>query len=234
MTNQKTIQWNAQRTRSLLNKKFGVPHTLATIKHFQSVLYRLNFAADRINRAKHELDNEIKTVAELDDLHAIMFSASELSGDFDNSMYVINRELIAAVHDIHCIPDCLAQGLAMSAKVSTLTKEYANGVVKYFKKNNIPLTKGLEKITTSQAFLHLREISNKSKHSAIISSPLSASNVSFTNGIPDHKIIFDSLNGFPRVNAVPFMESLIDFTVENLKTVGEEVDTYLEGLPDAA
>lgn len=225
----KTIEWNAKRTRALLDAKYGSLYTLEVIKHFRSVVQRLNFAADRISAAKSFISSDIAAIADLDELGFAMFGASELQDDFNDALYKIQRELAGALHDIHCTLDCLVKGIAKTAKLDVTSKslKYSVQIRDHLINQGIPLSQAITAISQNPSFRHLSELSNESKHSAVISAPISLSAAGY-------KIIFDPLAAYPSVEAFSFLQSVMDLVVAQLKVAGEEVNQYLEALPDAA
>ena len=225
----KTIDWDSRRTRALLETKFGISYTLVVIKHFGAVVQRLNFASDRIASARTFLSTDIAALADLDELGFAMFGASELQDDFNDALYKIRRELVGALHDIHCTLDCLAKGVAKIAKMDLDSRslKYSWQIRDQLIAKGIPLSRAITGISQDPAFKHLSELSNESKHSAVIPAPLSLS-------ADEYKIVFDPLAQYARVEAFTFLESVIDLVIGQLKVAGEEINQYLETLPDAA
>ncbi len=225
----KTIEWDSRRTRALLEAKFGVSYTLVVIRHFWAVVQRLNFASDRIASARTFLSTDIAAIADLDELGFAMFGASELQDDFNDALYNIRRELVGALHDIHCTLDCLAKGVAKIAKKDLHSRplRYSWQIRDQLITQGIPLSQAITSISQDPVFKHLSELSNESKHSAVISAPLSLS-------ADDYKIVFDPVAPFPCVEAFTFLESAIDLVIGQLKVAGEEINQYLEALPNAA
>jgi hypothetical protein len=225
----KTIEWDSRRTRALLEAKFGVSYTLAVIKHFWAVAERLNFASDRIASARTFLSNDIAALADIDELGSAMFGASELQDDFNDALYKIRRELVGALHDIHCTLDCLSKGIAKIASLDLDSRSlrYSSQIRNQLIAQGIPLSQAITGISQDPAFKHLSQLNNESKHSAVISVPLLLS-------ADEYGIVFEPLVPYPRVDAFKFLESVIDLVIGQLKVAGEEINQYLESLPNAA
>lgn len=223
----RTIEWEARKTKWLLEQKFGTSHMLDTIKHFQSVFQRLCFASERLESARGAFSSGIKRLADQGELESAMFGFSEMTSDLNIARHHIHRELVGALHDLHCTHDCLAKGIAKTANLDTQELNSTKKIYNHLKKVASPLAQVIDSIFESPKFKHLTYLSNESKHSSVVPAPIFVS-------ATEYKINFAAAEGYPSVEAFSFLESVIDLLIAQLKVAGEEINQYLEAQPDAA
>jgi hypothetical protein len=186
------MKWDFEKTRNLVEKKYGLNQLLLIRPHLNSIYDRMYFASYHFNEYKKILRENLDAKLTDSNIVEVLFPTTwEKDSPIKHHLKQVDANIVACLQNLHCCADTLshavffATGLNLAPKplkekqvaLETVTKSISS--MPQFDK----IKDKLQEFDTNVDWQHLSALVNYSKHRSIIDSNL---NIDFkvSNNLP--------------------------------------------------